>query len=59
MKCRVAKEEWYPMYILDQDGPPRYPQIEVEEGVFYKWANLQAEWEDMQAEIGNLLRGQI
>jgi hypothetical protein len=55
MKVKYARDEWYPVYILDDHCPDG--EIEISQELYDRYKKVDAEWHEVQHLIAEIEEG--
>jgi len=49
MKVHITKEEWYPVFVIDDEY--RTLDVDIPEEIFYKYKSILEDWKSIQSEV--------
>jgi hypothetical protein len=49
MKVCIVKEEWYPIFVIDDEF--RTLNVDIPEEIFYKYKSVLEDWKSIQSKL--------
>ena len=49
MNVRIVKEEWYPVFVIDDEY--QSPNVDIPEEIFYKYESVLEDWKFIQSKL--------